>query len=373
LAAPIASVAPVTPCEVVPVTNGAPVAPTEDATTRRIPTAAPREVNDAPPEAINPHFDCADASAMPTAAVFETSAKASKVSDRAQQIIRHLEANQRITRLQASQICRTSIRTASRDLAELVSQGLLKGDGRGGKTAGYVLASGSPGQVCPSRQPPAQSDGAVVSTEVAADQCKSIGAQGAPKTGRSSPADRERQIIMHVEANQRITRRQASRICGTSIRTASRDLAAMVARGILEKDGRGGKTAGYAVAVAPPNRACPPTVLPWLSQDAGDEITMKGTASMSDTGIRAADGLEILIVDDNKALRFALRETLLRKGRTVEEADSAEAALKLALAKDFDAALVDINLGTMSGLDFLAAVKQERPNMSVVIITGVAT
>jgi CheY-like chemotaxis protein len=258
-------------------------------------------------------------------------------------------------------------------LAELVSQGLLKGDGRGGKTAGYVLASCTPGQDCPSRQSSAQSDGTVVPIEVAANQCTGLDAQGAPKSGRSSPVDRERQIIMHVEANQRITRRQASRISGTSIRTASRDLAGMVARGILVGDGRRGKTAGYAVAVAPPNRACPPTALPRLVQDTGDEIRLKRAVSTSDTRIRAADGLEILIVDDSKALRFALRETLRRRGHTVEEAENAEAALKLALAKDFDAALVDNHLGTMSGLDFLAAVKQRRPNGSVVIITGVAT
>ena len=57
--------------------------------------------------------------------------------------------------------------------------------------------------------------------------------------------DRQAQAILLAKASGRITRQQFADAVGVSIRTAGRELAAMVNLGILMADGRGGKMGGY--------------------------------------------------------------------------------------------------------------------------------
>ena len=88
-------------------------------------------------------------------------------SSRQRLILRYAEKTGRITRQMCAETTSDSIRTASRDLASLVRQGLLVPDGRPGKAGGYVLAvhhpletSGpkGPGPITPAKpvQPSAQ-------------------------------------------------------------------------------------------------------------------------------------------------------------------------------------------------------------------------
>ena len=55
-------------------------------------------------------------------------------------IMRYVRDTGRITRLECAEMTSTSVRTASRDLAELVRLGRLVPDGRSGNAAGYALA-----------------------------------------------------------------------------------------------------------------------------------------------------------------------------------------------------------------------------------------
>jgi transcriptional regulator with GAF, ATPase, and Fis domain len=83
-----------------------------------------------------------------------------KLTPRQRLIIRHVENAGRITRQECAETTGASLRTASRDLSELVRNGLLVPDGRPGKAAGYVLARPSSSQTtgpqCPSPTPPAR-------------------------------------------------------------------------------------------------------------------------------------------------------------------------------------------------------------------------
>jgi len=66
---------------------------------------------------------------------------------------------------------------------------------------------------------------------------------------RAVPAltDREHRALEHARARGRITRSQYAALTGCSERTASRDLDALCAVGLLARDGHPGRTAGYLV------------------------------------------------------------------------------------------------------------------------------
>ena len=69
-----------------------------------------------------------------------TSTGAAQFTTRQKLIVRHVEDAGRITRHECAETTGISIRTASRDLSQLVELGHLLPDGRTGNTAGYVLA-----------------------------------------------------------------------------------------------------------------------------------------------------------------------------------------------------------------------------------------
>ena len=77
---------------------------------------------------------------------------ATSVCPRHRLIIRHIEDAGRITRQEAAEATGASLRTASRDLADLVEQGIAVADGRVGNAAGYVLAGGLHPSVSPGPQ-----------------------------------------------------------------------------------------------------------------------------------------------------------------------------------------------------------------------------
>lgn len=94
--------------------------------------------------------------------------------------------------------------------------------------------------------------------------------------------------------------------------------------------------------------------------------------SSSDTG---ADGRRvILLVDDEDGVRAFARDALELSGFEVEEAASlAEATVKFREdGERFDLVLVDYLLGSDSGLDLAASLRQQRPALPVVIMSGMA-
>lgn len=78
----------------------------------------------------------------------------------------------------------------------------------------------------------------------------------------------------------------------------------------------------------------------------------------------------ILIVDDEKLVRWSLREALREQYR-VWAADSAEKALRmLTRLKNLDGVLVDIRLPGASGYEFIHQLRALRPNLKVFIMTA---
>jgi two-component system nitrogen regulation response regulator NtrX len=82
---------------------------------------------------------------------------------------------------------------------------------------------------------------------------------------------------------------------------------------------------------------------------------------------------KILIVDDEAAIRSALKEVLEYEGFTISEAPDGEAALKMVLKESFDLIFCDIKMPKLDGLDFLTELKKEDIQVPVVMITGHGT
>ncbi len=78
----------------------------------------------------------------------------------------------------------------------------------------------------------------------------------------------------------------------------------------------------------------------------------------------------VLVVDDEKLVRWSLRERLDAEGYAVTEAETAAAARALLEFKPFDLALFDLKLPDGNGLDLLRSTLETQPDLAVLIITA---
>jgi two-component system, NtrC family, response regulator AtoC len=78
----------------------------------------------------------------------------------------------------------------------------------------------------------------------------------------------------------------------------------------------------------------------------------------------------ILVVDDEKLIRWSLRERLVEDGYQVEEAACVEEARQSLDSSEFDLALFDLRLPDGTGLDLLRHAQGRHPHIMVLIITA---
>ncbi|MFH1153918.1 MAG: response regulator [Pseudomonadota bacterium] len=81
----------------------------------------------------------------------------------------------------------------------------------------------------------------------------------------------------------------------------------------------------------------------------------------------------ILIIDDEDVICRACKMILDENEFFCEHCQSGKAGLELVLNKTFDLLLLDMKLKDMDGMEILAKVKQARPGLHVVVITGYST
>lgn len=78
----------------------------------------------------------------------------------------------------------------------------------------------------------------------------------------------------------------------------------------------------------------------------------------------------ILIIDDEKAIRNVLKEILGNEGFSVEEAPDGEEGLKKFSAGSFDVVLCDIKMPKLDGIEFLQKVMETGSDTPVIMISG---
>lgn len=81
------------------------------------------------------------------------------------------------------------------------------------------------------------------------------------------------------------------------------------------------------------------------------------------------DASHLLIVDDERSIRAALRAILSSTGFTIVEATHGLEALSLVHAAQFDAILLDINLPDLSGIEVCRRIRASWPRLPVIMLT----
>lgn len=78
----------------------------------------------------------------------------------------------------------------------------------------------------------------------------------------------------------------------------------------------------------------------------------------------------ILIIDDEKAIRNVLKEILVNEGFSVEEATDGEEGFKKFRNATFDVVLCDIKMPKLDGIEFLQKVMEAESDIPVIMISG---
>jgi CheY-like chemotaxis protein len=78
----------------------------------------------------------------------------------------------------------------------------------------------------------------------------------------------------------------------------------------------------------------------------------------------------ILVVDDDKLVRWSVRESLRGSYRVWAAGSAEEAFQMLARIKHLDAVLVDIRLPGASGYEFIRQVRTSHPELKVFVMTA---
>jgi len=81
----------------------------------------------------------------------------------------------------------------------------------------------------------------------------------------------------------------------------------------------------------------------------------------------------ILIVDDEKAIRKTLSEILSYEGYKIDEAGDGEEGIRKFREKEYDVILCDIKMTKMDGIEFLDKAKEANPDIPIIMISGHGT
>ena len=83
--------------------------------------------------------------------------------------------------------------------------------------------------------------------------------------------------------------------------------------------------------------------------------------------------LKILIVDDDAAIRFSLKQVLEKEGHITVVVENGLLALEQLKSNHFDLAFVDLKMPGIDGMSLLKEIRNHDPSTDVVIITGFAS
>jgi DNA-binding NtrC family response regulator len=89
--------------------------------------------------------------------------------------------------------------------------------------------------------------------------------------------------------------------------------------------------------------------------------------------LQPANFLNLLILDEDRAVREASREVAHSMGFGAQVAESAEQAYRLIESNGIDVVLLDLRLQGTSGLDVLRSIKRQRPDTAVIVATSCGT
>ena len=82
---------------------------------------------------------------------------------------------------------------------------------------------------------------------------------------------------------------------------------------------------------------------------------------------------KVLLVDDEGEFLEALSQRMTSRGMEVTTTTSAREAIKKVEEGSFDAVILDLMMPEMDGLEVLQTLKQKKPDIQVILLTGHAS
>jgi DNA-binding NtrC family response regulator len=80
--------------------------------------------------------------------------------------------------------------------------------------------------------------------------------------------------------------------------------------------------------------------------------------------------INLLMVDDEEGYVNVLSKRMSKRGISVTKANSGSEAIQILRRHDFDAALLDLKMEDMDGIEVLKIFKVMAPQMPVIMLTG---
>ncbi len=81
----------------------------------------------------------------------------------------------------------------------------------------------------------------------------------------------------------------------------------------------------------------------------------------------------ILIIDDDENISKVLQAILEEDGYSADTADTARKGIELSESAFYNLALIDVRLPDMEGIELLTKLKETKPKMRKIIVTGYPT
>jgi len=86
-----------------------------------------------------------------------------------------------------------------------------------------------------------------------------------------------------------------------------------------------------------------------------------------------SDAARILVIDDDENIRKVLETILEDEGYIVETAETAKKGIEQSEKAFYNLALIDVRLPDMEGIELLSKLRNTKPKMRKIIVTGYPT
>jgi DNA-binding NtrC family response regulator len=103
------------------------------------------------------------------------------------------------------------------------------------------------------------------------------------------------------------------------------------------------------------------------------EVDLPLNLSTSSTPVNGSIAANILVIDDEAAIRESLEVLLTLEGYAVRMAGDGEQGLRILEVENFDLVLLDLALPGQSGMELLPQIKERQPELPVIMITAYGT